>query len=111
MGELEEHRFILCEPCLRKPEISEVTLDLSRRSKSVIRTTTFVHSDILVRSGVGFGLVFASEQAEEFELIDGLPDVENLVYLNVRKDFIADPRNKEFYETFLSFTRNYFLPS
>lgn len=110
VGELEDHRFILCEPCLRKPETLESTLDLAKRSKSVIRTSTFVHSDLLVRRGVGFGLVFALENTEEFERIDGLPDVKHLVYLNVRKDFIADPKYGEFYETFLKFTRNYFLP-
>jgi hypothetical protein len=110
VGELEDHRFILCEPCLRKPETLESTLDLAKRSKSVIRTSTFVHSDLLVRRGVGFGLVFALKNGEEFERIDGLPDVKHLVYLNVRKDFIADPKYGEFYETFLTFTRNYFLP-
>ena len=111
VGDLEDHRLILCDACLRKPEILQSTLDLAKRSGSVIRTSTFLHSDVLVRSGVGFGLVFSSELPEEFTLIDGLPDVRHFVYLNVRKEFIVDPRYKEFYETLLTFARNYFLPS
>lgn len=108
---LENHRFILTDICLRRPETLESTLDIAERSRSIIRAETFVDSDTLVRGGAGFGLVFSTEHPEEFELIEGLPEVESMIYLHARKDFIADPKYKDFFETFLTFTRDYFSPN
>lgn len=108
LSNLEDHRLIVSMPSLHNPETLESTINLIRRSASAVHTPSFYHSDTLVRSGIGYGLAFAWEKPEEVEIVDELPEVQNVVYVQIRKSFMQNPKYKEFCELLLTAAREYF---
>ena len=108
LDDLRKHRFILAGKALLSPNASQIALEMEYRSKTSIRVPIFVHSETLVREGLGFGLVNDRGSKDGIFPLEGVPEVRPTVYLNTRKAFLEDPANRAFYEAFLAYNRAYF---